>query len=285
MLPQLVSAFTQRHPEARLEVHELTQDQLTSRLESGDLDLAIMYDLDLAATWAHGTLAHLRPRVVLPATHRLAEDAGPVDLSHLRKDPMVLLDAPPSGSHAHDCCARAGFTPRVAYRTRTYETARSFVSRVLAPAGGVVGMTPAEVAVLDDPATEVATAWGAQPGELFVVRPDGLLLARGAAGGLRTTVDALATGRAVAPRPTTSRMPQWCRVQWCRVQWCRVQWCRVQWCRVQWCRVQWCRVQWLRRQRSSRLRSRTRPRPPARRSGWPSPKVWTPSPPTTATAS
>ncbi|QCX26816.1 LysR substrate-binding domain-containing protein [Nocardioides jishulii] len=131
VLPQLVSDFARRHPEAHLEVHELTQDQLTSRLEAGDLDLAIMYDLDLAPSWRTATLAHLRPRVVLPATHRLAEDAGPVDLSHLRKDPMVLLDAPPSGSHAHDCCARAGFTPRVAYRARTYETARSFVGRGL----------------------------------------------------------------------------------------------------------------------------------------------------------
>jgi len=131
VLPRLVQEFTRRHPEVRLEVHELTQDQLTHRLENGDLDLAIMYALDLAPTWRTATLMHLRPRVVLPARHRLADSEGPVDLSHLRKDAMVLLDAPPSGSHAYDCCAKAGFTPRVAYRARTYETARSFVGRGL----------------------------------------------------------------------------------------------------------------------------------------------------------
>lgn len=131
VLPRLVEEFSRRHPEVRLEVHELNQDQLTHRLENGDLDLAIMYALDLAETWRTATLTHLRPRVVLPAEHRLADSEGPIDLSHLRKDPMVLLDAPPSGSHAYDCCAQAGFTPRVSYRARTYETARSFVGRGL----------------------------------------------------------------------------------------------------------------------------------------------------------
>lgn len=131
VLPSLVEEFTGRHPSVRLEVHELTQDQLTHRLENGDLDLAIMYDLDLAATWRTATLRHLRPRVFLPAQHRLADSRGPIDLSHLRKDPMVLLDAPPSGNHAFECCARAGFTPRIAHRARTYETARAFVGRGL----------------------------------------------------------------------------------------------------------------------------------------------------------
>lgn len=131
ILPQLITDFARRHPEARLEVHEHTQDQLTRRLEDGELDLAIMYDLDLAPTWRTATLTHLRPRVVLPVDHRLADSEGPVDLSHLRKDPMVLLDAPPSSHHAHECCALAGFTPKVAYRAKTYETARAFVGRGL----------------------------------------------------------------------------------------------------------------------------------------------------------
>ncbi len=131
ILPVLITEFTDSHPEARLEVQENTQDQLTRGLESGELDVAIMYDLELDGTWKTATLVELPPRVVLPESHRLADSTGPVDLSHLRKDPMVLLDAPPSASHAYDCCARAGFTPHVVYRARTYETARAFVGRGL----------------------------------------------------------------------------------------------------------------------------------------------------------
>ena len=129
-LPALISEFTRAHPDARLEVHESTQDQLSKGLESGELDLAIMSDLDLDPTWRSVSLAHLPPRAVLPAGHRLA-DGGPLDLAQLKDDPMVLLDAPPSSGHAFACCARAGFTPQVVYRARTYETARSFVGRGL----------------------------------------------------------------------------------------------------------------------------------------------------------
>lgn len=131
ILPVLITEFTGSHPDARLEVQENTQDELSRGLESGELDVAIMYDLELDGAWKSAALAGLSPRVVLPERHRLADSSGPIDLSHLRKDPMVLLDAPPSASHAYDCCARAGFAPTVAYRARTYETARAFVGRGL----------------------------------------------------------------------------------------------------------------------------------------------------------
>ncbi len=128
-LPALISSFTEAHPDARVEVHENTQETLAKGLESGELDLAIMYDLDLDPTWKSVMLAHLPPRAVLPAAHRLAEGSGPIDLAHLKNDPMVLLDTAPSTNHAFFCCAKAGFTPNVVYRARTYETARSFVGR------------------------------------------------------------------------------------------------------------------------------------------------------------
>ncbi|MEP9384241.1 LysR family transcriptional regulator [Nocardioides sp. KR10-350] len=131
VLPGLVSGFGDRHPDARIDVQEATQDQLTSALAAGTLDLAIMYDLDLAPGWPRAAFAHLSPMVVLPADHRLADESADLDLADLAEDPMVLLDAAPSANHAFDCCRRAGFSPRVGYRARTYETARSFVGRGL----------------------------------------------------------------------------------------------------------------------------------------------------------
>lgn len=131
LLPPLITGFAQSQPETHLEVTEATQDHLTASLEGGLLDAAIMYDLDLASSWRRAVLALLKPLVVLPADHRLAAGEGPVDLVDLRADPLVLLDAPPSSTHALDCCAVAGFSPRIGYRARTYETARAFVGRGL----------------------------------------------------------------------------------------------------------------------------------------------------------
>lgn len=129
VLPGLMSGFGERHPDAPLEVLEATQDQLTAALEEGALDLAIAYDLDLPPSWQRAPFAELGPQIVLPADHRLAEGADEIDLADLADDPMVLLDAAPSAGHAHDCCHRAGFTPRIVLRARTYETARAFVGR------------------------------------------------------------------------------------------------------------------------------------------------------------
>jgi 3-(3-hydroxy-phenyl)propionate hydroxylase len=53
-------------------------------------------------------------------------------------------------------------------------------------------------AVLPDPGREVAAAWGASAAELYVVRPDGLLMARGQGGDLRGLAAHVATGGATS---------------------------------------------------------------------------------------
>ncbi|QCX26814.1 FAD-dependent monooxygenase [Nocardioides jishulii] len=70
-----------------------------------------------------------------------------------------------------------------------------YVTLVLDSAPTTLGAATTAEVVLDDAAAEVAHAWGARPGELFVVRPDGLLLARGQATDLHPVLDALATGQ------------------------------------------------------------------------------------------
>jgi 3-(3-hydroxy-phenyl)propionate hydroxylase len=57
-------------------------------------------------------------------------------------------------------------------------------------------------ATVPDPGREVANAWGARRGELYVVRPDGLLLARGRAGELRGLAARVAAGGAVQAERT-----------------------------------------------------------------------------------
>jgi 3-(3-hydroxy-phenyl)propionate hydroxylase len=74
----------------------------------------------------------------------------------------------------------------------------------------LVGEPPGgdHLTVLPDPRREVADAWGASAGELYVVRPDGLLLARGAAGDLHALAAHVTTGGAastVPARETTDR--------------------------------------------------------------------------------
>lgn len=131
ILPSMLYAFTKEFPRASVEFHEDTQNRLRSELERGELDLAIVYDLDLSPEWRTLPLMTREPLVVLGADHPLAGIEGPIRLGDLAEHPMVLLDAPPSTHHAMDVCRRAGFAPEVAYRTANFETARAFVGRGL----------------------------------------------------------------------------------------------------------------------------------------------------------
>lgn len=131
VLPALLRSFTQRYPKVRVELREDTQNRLRKQLDDGELDLAIVYDLELSPEWRTTRLATRKPTVLLDAGHRLASCRGRLRLAELAEDPMVLLDAPPSSEHALDVCRQAGFAPRVAYRTENFETARAFVGRGL----------------------------------------------------------------------------------------------------------------------------------------------------------
>ncbi|MFF5260531.1 LysR family transcriptional regulator [Actinomadura viridis] len=129
VLPSLVTEFVAANPGVTIDFREGDQAVLHRRLAEGELDLAIAYDLDTPAEWHVTRLGSRTQQLVLPAGHRLARTDGPVDLAELAEEPIVLLDSPPSVQGILDFCARAGFTPRIAYRTPSYETARSLVGR------------------------------------------------------------------------------------------------------------------------------------------------------------
>ncbi|WP_326835301.1 LysR substrate-binding domain-containing protein [Amycolatopsis rhabdoformis] len=128
-LPRLLSGFAGLHPGVTVDFHEDTQDRLHRRLADGELDLAIMYDLDLPESLPRTELDRRVPHVLLPPDHALAR--GPLDLRDLEPEPMVLLDAPPSTNHALAVCAQAGIRPSIRYRTVNFETARALVGRGL----------------------------------------------------------------------------------------------------------------------------------------------------------
>lgn len=130
LLPPLIAEFTRAHPRADVDFREETQNRLRMMLDSQDVDVAFLYDLEVAPGLETVTLEVREPRILLPAGHRLA-GGDDIRMRDLIDEPMVLLDAPPSSGHALGICAEAGFTPTVAYRTQTFETARSFVGRGL----------------------------------------------------------------------------------------------------------------------------------------------------------
>ncbi|WP_328306140.1 LysR family transcriptional regulator [Actinomycetospora sp. NBC_00405] len=131
LLPATIGRFTARHPRARVEFVEGSQDVLQRGLLDGELDVAVLYDHRLDPVLELTPLSSNTPHLVLPRDHPLVHGSAPVALADLVDEPMVLLDLPPSSEHALGVCLAAGLSPRIRYRTVNAETARALVGQGL----------------------------------------------------------------------------------------------------------------------------------------------------------
>lgn len=126
-VPRLLADFSEHHPQVRVAVLEGQTAHLCAALHRGEIELALLYDLDLDPEIEREPL-DLAPAYALVAPgHRLA-GRGEIRLAELAEDPMVLLDIPQSTEYFRSLAMSAGFEPRVKHRTGSYEAARSLVA-------------------------------------------------------------------------------------------------------------------------------------------------------------
>lgn len=127
-LPPLLEEFHALHPDVQIDFAEGTQDILQRRLLAGELDLAVLYDMEVQPELERAVIATARPHVLLAADHRLVNEPT-VSLADLAAEPMVLLDAPPSSHNTLAIFDRLEIIPEVRYRPTTFELARALVGR------------------------------------------------------------------------------------------------------------------------------------------------------------
>jgi DNA-binding transcriptional LysR family regulator len=130
VIPRLLEEFERRHPRVTVDFVEGPQDQLETSLAAGDLDMAILYDINLARPAALDSIVLYEPRgyALFGEGHPLAERET-VALADLAREPLVLFDQAPSASYALSAFALHGLDPHVRHRTHTYELTRSIVAR------------------------------------------------------------------------------------------------------------------------------------------------------------
>ena len=159
LLPGALAALRQQRPGVDVEVDEGELDELLPRLLSGELDLALAYRYDtVPAGWPAGLVETELLReplsLLLPAGHRLAGVGQPVRLAALAGERWVapLADSP-GALNLERLAARAGFVPRVSFRSNDYSVVRGLVAVGLGVAlvpglgiGETEGVVPAPLA-------------------------------------------------------------------------------------------------------------------------------------------
>lgn len=130
VVPELVTRVIRDRPYTTLQLRDGSQRQILEGLHSGDTEVALLYDFDLGAGLHIEPLTEIQPYVLLARGHPLATRSR-IDLEALRGESLILLDSPPSGDYFLSIFENAGITPRVDYRTSSFEVVRGLVGRGL----------------------------------------------------------------------------------------------------------------------------------------------------------
>ena len=173
IVPPAFAHFRRHHPDVTLAVVDEHLQRLVPRLESGELDLALIYDhavlTDIAKRDLERTPLLDDPfQVVLPAGHPLARLRRPLELGDLRRESWIG-GAPNSAWFrlVSDACRRAGFTPDA-----TYASDDPVAVQALVAAGLAVAVIPGLAVANPLPGVEVRTLpWDAPVRRISAARP------------------------------------------------------------------------------------------------------------------
>lgn len=136
---KLIAAFKHAHPETRVALRRMDERDIGAALTSGEIDVAIAWDVAIPAGLHHHSLGKV-PLAVLVQTGHPLEKKDPVTWADLAGYPIILPDRdrqPIIYDHYKCYAAQAGFEPLIAVDVSTMADALAMV------AGGVgVGNAP-----------------------------------------------------------------------------------------------------------------------------------------------
>jgi DNA-binding transcriptional LysR family regulator len=128
VVPELLEGFPRRHPGVDLEITVGTTGDLLPALQSGRLDVAIMYNRFLPVGYRRREIYATQLEAHLHPEHPLAA-GGTVDLTDLADEPLILYDAAPSTINIIEAFAARGFEPRIKARVTQIGLVEALVGR------------------------------------------------------------------------------------------------------------------------------------------------------------
>ncbi len=129
-LPKLIGDFESGNPDADVSFIVGHQGQVQEALRSNACDVALSYDLHWASDIVIEELSVEKPYALLPAGSPLAASSH-VSMHDLAEQPMILLQRPPSEQYFTSLFSELGLTPRIKFKTPSFEMVRGFVGRGL----------------------------------------------------------------------------------------------------------------------------------------------------------
>ena len=125
-MPELLRRFTEG-ADIEVQLYEGEQPQLLDWLEASTVDAIVTYDIGAGLPDDAVVLARVPAHALMHKSDPLAERPV-VSLSDLVRKPFVLLDLPQTSAYLLTLFDIAGQRPKVAFRTRSYDSVRAAVA-------------------------------------------------------------------------------------------------------------------------------------------------------------
>ena len=130
-LPQIISAYKKVFPDIEIASSELRQDEIIAGIDSGEIDLALTYDMSLEHhPVERQVVARLKPFLLLSEYHHRASQAA-IKLADMAQEPFVMFEGPSSRDYFESILSTQGIAPPVSYNSKSMESVRSAVSNGL----------------------------------------------------------------------------------------------------------------------------------------------------------
>lgn len=130
VLPRLLAAIKKKYPETELSIFEGDQKEIQDALKNGTIEIALIYDIGLDKEMEFQTLKTLHPYLILSGNSPFAQKKN-LTLNDLKDEPLVLLDLPYSREYFYSIFQRAGFMPKIGYKTKSVPMLRSLIANNL----------------------------------------------------------------------------------------------------------------------------------------------------------
>lgn len=161
LMPQLVSAFSERYPQVRVTLHEMVSSEQVTALLEHQIDVGLLRP-PLPPGFRSLSLGSEEMMLFLPAKHPLAMQET-VAMASLASEPMLVFSRGES-SYLHniamDMCTEAGFAPVVRQETRHIHAIVALVGTgmgvaLLPASAGFIQMDGIAIRRLDTPTSGV----------------------------------------------------------------------------------------------------------------------------------
>jgi flavin reductase (DIM6/NTAB) family NADH-FMN oxidoreductase RutF/DNA-binding transcriptional LysR family regulator len=130
VVPRVLERLVKLNGEVDLRIVDGDQRLISESFKAGTIDAAVIYDWDLGTDVENERLSAFRPYALVSERYAQAS-AGSVKLAELATEPLILLDAPPSGQFFLSLFRDRGIEPNVRYRTGSIEMVRGMVGHGL----------------------------------------------------------------------------------------------------------------------------------------------------------